>query len=94
MPKVTLAVPVAPTTAKTSEAQRHIGEAEGKAECFTIEAKPGCCEVPLPSWQMFYIPCNKPATKRIFSPMDGAAYRMCASCANYSVCHRGMLAIG
>jgi len=89
MPKITLAVPVAATKAKTSEAQRHFG----KAECLTIEAKPGCCEVTLPSWQMFYIPCNKPAAKRIFSPMDGAAYRMCASCANYSVSHRGMLEI-
>jgi hypothetical protein len=32
MPKITLTVPVTPTTAKTSEAQRHIEKAEGKAE--------------------------------------------------------------
>jgi hypothetical protein len=38
------------TKAKTSKAQRHIEEAEGKAECLTIEAKPGCCEVMLSSW--------------------------------------------
>ena len=55
-----------------------------------IEAKPGCCEVASPTWPML---CNQPATKRIFSPMGGATYRVCAGCADHSVRHRGMLEI-
>jgi hypothetical protein len=53
-------------------------------------AKPGCCEEASTLSHAFYIPCNKPATKVIFSKSDNRELLMCDACADHSVRNRGM----
>lgn len=54
-----------------------------------LEAKIGCCEEASPMSASFYIPCNAPASKIVFSPSDKQEYRMCAPCASHNVNNRG-----
>jgi len=55
-----------------------------------LRAGPGRCEEASPLSHETYIPCNAPATCRIWSERDQRAYRMCEPCADHSVRNRGM----
>lgn len=49
----------------------------------------GCEEASVFS-QSSYIPCNKDATKIVYSKRDKRSYRMCAECALHAETNRGM----
>lgn len=62
-------------------------EEEGPVE---LRAGPGRCEEASPLSREVYIPCNAPATRRIWSARDRRVYRMCEPCADHAVRNRGM----
>jgi len=54
-----------------------------------LKAGEGCCEE-ASNWSVsYYIPCNAPATKMVYSPRDKRAYRMCDACAHHNIKNRG-----
>lgn len=54
-----------------------------------LVAAPGGCEEASVHSVLFYIPCNTPAARRVWSPRDSREYRMCAPCAFHNVHNRG-----
>ncbi len=59
-----------------------------------MKASEHCCEEASTLSTKQYLPCNQPATKRVFSPRDHAEYRMCDGCAWHNTRNRGMTDIG
>lgn len=57
-----------------------------------LKAKEGCCEEASLYSHNFYIPCNAPAAKIMFSKGDDREYRMCLPCADHNK-NRGMVEI-
>lgn len=53
----------------------------------TIKAKADCCEEASSMSAMFYIPCNRPASRLIGWEGEGP-YRMCDACARHNVKNR------
>ena len=57
-----------------------------------LKAKEGCCEEASFMSREFYIPCNRPATKVMYSERDDRNYRMCDMCADHNT-RRGMVEV-
>lgn len=54
-----------------------------------LKAEPNCCEEASAMSTDFYIPCNKPATQRVWVERDQCEYRMCDPCAHHTIKNRG-----
>lgn len=55
-----------------------------------IEAKPGHCEEASPfAPPGCYLPCGKPAVKRVHHARDQRTYNMCEACADHNIKNRG-----
>ena len=58
-----------------------------------LKAKDGCCEEASVLSHNFYIPCNAPAEKLMYSKSEDKTYRMCFPCADHNK-RRGFVEIG
>ena len=58
-----------------------------------LQAQPGKCEEASPLSTLYYIPCNRPAT-RMIKTSDTKPYRMCDMCADHNVRNRGAKDLG
>lgn len=59
-----------------------------------LVADPDGCEEASTFSHLFFIPCNAPANRLIYSPRDDRVYRMCSRCAEHSVRDRNMRDVG